>query len=96
MGAQRIIFIDGPAVLDSRLWHDNAPGVALIQHSLERLAAAGFIADQPFTTLSRLLWGAFLEAGLYIAYADDLDNAQQEMASGLEQLFGRLLLRSCP
>ncbi len=51
---------------------------------------AGFIAKQPFGTLSRLLWGAFLEAALRIAYTEDVDATQQEMLRGLEQLIAGL------
>ena len=90
-GTQRILYIDGPAVLPMYLWHENALAIAAIQNALEQLALAGFIAKQPFGTLSRLLWGAFLEAALHIAYStDDVDATQQEMRRGLEQLIAGL------
>ena len=89
-GTQRILYIDGPAVLSVYSWRESAPAIATIQNALEQLAVAGFIAKQPFGTLSRLLWGAFLEAALHIAYTDDGDAAQQEMLRGLEQLIAGL------
>ena len=70
-GEQRIIFVDGPAVLGPRLWHDNEPGLMTIKHGLEQLAEAGLIAKQPFGPLAHLFFGAFLEAGLCIVYSSD-------------------------
>ena len=89
--AQRIIFRDGPAVLDSEVWHKNVQGVDLISQSLKQLSAAGVIEEAP-EALARLLWGAFLEAGLFISNAADADKAQHEMHQGLRYLLG--LLRS--
>lgn len=86
----RILYIDGPAVLPLHVWHDNAPACATIQRNLEQLAASGFIEKQPFEVLARLLWGAYLEAALCVAYADDVNAAQQDMLRGLEQLIARL------
>ena len=87
---QRILYIDGPAILAPHVWRENAPGIATIQNALEQLAIAGLIAKQPFGTLARLLWGTLLEAALYVAYADDVDATQQEMLRGLEQLIAGL------
>ena len=96
-GRQRILYIDGPAVLPMYLWHENALAIAAIQNALEQLALAGFIAKQPFGTPSRLLWGAFLEAALHIAYStDDVDATQQEMLRGLEQLIAGLRIEPLP
>ena len=86
-GEQRILFVDGPAVMGSGIWHENIPAVTTIEHGLNTLAAAGFIAQGPFGVLARLLWGAFLEAGLYMTRADDPDEARRDMSHGLQQLF---------
>lgn len=91
-GPQRILYIDGPAVLPPRLWHDNTLAIATIQNALEQLAAAGFIAQQPFGTLACLFWGAFLEAALRVSYADDAEVTQENMRQGLIQLISGLRL----
>ena len=88
--AQRIIFLDGPSVLDPRVCRENVQAVDLIRRSLEQLATEGFIEDAPGDTLARLLWGSFLEAGLCITYAADAEKVQREMARGLEYLFESL------
>ena len=92
--AQRIIFLDGPSVLDPHVWHEHVPAVNLIRQSLERLVSSGFIEEAPCETLARLLWGSFLEAGLCISYAHDVAEVQRDMARGLEHLFGSLRVRS--
>ncbi len=88
--AQRIIFTDGPSVLDSDTWHNDVPGVNLIRHNLEQLAAEGFIEEAPYDALARLLQGVFLEAGIYITHAPDRVKARREMLQGLEHLFNSL------
>ena len=88
--AQRIIFTDGPSVLDPDIWHNDEPGVNLIRHSLEQLAAEGFIEEAPYDALARLLLGVFLEVGIYITHATDRVKARREMLQGLEHLFNSL------
>ena len=60
------------------------PAISTIQAALEQLAIAGFIEKQPFGTLARLLWGAFLEAALRLAHTDEPEATKQEMLLGLE------------
>ena len=95
-GTQRILYIDGPAVLPPRLWRDNTLAIATIQKALEQLALAGFIAKQPFGALSHLLWGAFLEAALRVSHADDAEATQENMRRGLEQLIAGLRVEPLP
>lgn len=90
-GDQRIIFQDGPAVLDVDIWYHDIPGVSLIQESLDQLIAAGYMIQTVSTkTLAHLLWGAFLEAGRQLTYAADKAHAQEEVARGLQSLFAGL------
>ena len=93
-GDQRIIYCDGPFVLDPDIWYDSAPGVALIRQTLGLLAAGGLIEEEPSETLARLLAGSFLEAGLCITYADDIAEARRDMAQGLEDLLGSLRVQA--
>ena len=92
-GRQRILYIDGPAVLPADLWHENVPGIATIQAGLEQLAQAGFIEEQPFGALARLFWGAFLEAAFRLAHSDDPEATKQEMMLGLERLIAGLRVK---
>lgn len=48
---------------------------------------------QPFGTLARLLWGAFLEAALRLAHTDEPEATKQEMLLGLEQLIAGLRVK---
>ena len=92
--AQRIIFADGPSVLDPEVWHTNVQGVYLITQFLEQLEAEGFIEENtPHKALARLVWGAFLEAGVYIAHATDSVEAQHEMLSGLKHWLEKLRIK---
>ena len=92
--AQRIIFTDGPSVLAPDIWHKNVQGVNFITQFLEQLEAEGFIEEKtPHKALARLLWGAFLEAGVYISHATDSVEAQHEMLSGLKHWLEKLRVK---
>ncbi len=91
--AQRIIFTDGPSVLDPDIWHKNVQAVDLIGQVLGQLATEGFIEEAPHKTLARLVWGSFLEAGVYISHAPDAVRAQHEMLQGLKYLLGKLRIK---
>ena len=92
--AQRIIFTDGPSVLDPEVWHKNVQGVHLITQFLEQLEAEGFIEEHtPHQALARLVWGAFLEAGVYVSHATDSVEAQHEMLFGLRHWLEKLRIK---
>ena len=92
--AQRIIFTDGPSVLAPDIWHKNVQAVNLITQVFEQLEAEGFIEEKtPHKALARLLWGAFLEAGVYISHATDSVEAQHEMLSGLKHWLEKLRIK---
>ena len=92
--AQRIIFIDGPSVLAPEVWHKNVQGVNLITQFLGQLAVEGFIEEKtPHKALARLVWGAFLEAGVYVSHAPDSVGAQHEMLEGLQYCLGKLRIK---
>ena len=93
-GSQRILYLDGPSVLQAQVWHDNVPAVTLIRQTLERLLAEGLIRrETPCETLASLLWSSFLEAGITIALSNDVAKTQKEMARGLEYLFESLRIK---
>ncbi len=92
--AQRIIFTDGPAVLGPQVLHKNVPALNFITASLEQLKAEGFLEEEtPHQALARLVWGALLEAGVYVAHAADPVEAQREMLHGLQYWLGTLRVR---
>ena len=94
ISAQRIIFTDGPSVLDPDIWHKNVQGIGFITQGLEQLAAEGFIEEKtPQQALARLLWGALLEAGVYVSHATDSVGAQHEMLQGLQYCLGKLRIK---
>ena len=92
--AQRIIFADGPSVLDPDVWHKNVQGVNLLAQVFEQLKAEGFIEEKtPHKAMARLLWGAFLEAGVYVSHATDSIGAQHEMLEGLQYWLRKLRIK---
>ncbi len=91
---QRIVYTDGPAVLGQEIWHTNVPALDFITASLEQLKAEGFLEEKtPHHILARLMWGALLEAGLYVSHAADPVGAQREVLHGLKFWFEKLLDR---
>ena len=60
---ERILLVDGPAVLGWRAWRDLADryGLGLLQHALQAAIDAGAITPQPVTPLAHVLIGALDE-----------------------------------
>ncbi len=74
---QRIVLIDGRAVLPWTEWHriHNDHGVTLLRADLRRALNRRLIRDLPLATVATLLSGALHEACILIAHADDADAA---------------------
>ncbi|GGP92256.1 TetR/AcrR family transcriptional regulator [Streptosporangium pseudovulgare] len=70
---QRIMLIDGPAVLGWNEWRafDEAASARHLTDALTRLIEAGVIARQPIAPLTHLLSGAMNEAALWLATSTD-------------------------
>ncbi|MFI6943687.1 TetR/AcrR family transcriptional regulator [Streptomyces sp. NPDC050418] len=70
---QRIMMIDGPAVLGWAEWRalDEQSSARHLAEVLEELVAAGVVAEQPVAPLVRLLSGAMNEAALWLATSED-------------------------
>ncbi|MFG1752806.1 TetR/AcrR family transcriptional regulator [Streptosporangium sandarakinum] len=70
---QRIMLIDGPAVLGWNEWRafDEATSARHLTDALTRLIEAGIIARQPIAPLAHLLSGAMNEAALWLATSAD-------------------------
>lgn len=85
---QRIVLLDGPAVLGWEEWReiDSQYGLGLVKASLENAMETGLIARQPVDPLAHLLVGALDEAAMYIARADDDRLARREMGESIERM----------
>ena len=70
---QRIALTDAPSVLGLAAWREieERYGLALVQMALENLIEEDLIEPQPVEPLAHLMLGAFTEAGLMIARAED-------------------------
>ncbi|MFC4560436.1 TetR/AcrR family transcriptional regulator [Nocardiopsis mangrovi] len=70
---QRIMLIDGPAVLGWNEWRrmDEESSARHLTEALTAMAETGAIAPQPVEPLARLLSGAMNEAALWLARSDD-------------------------
>ncbi|AFT99238.1 TetR/AcrR family transcriptional regulator [Nocardia brasiliensis] len=71
---QRIMLIDGPAVLGWNEWRalDAAASARHLEEALQTLIDAGVLARQPVAPLTHLLSGAMNEAALWLATTTDL------------------------
>jgi AcrR family transcriptional regulator len=89
---ERILLLDGPAVLGWQAWRDLADryGLGLLQHALQEAIEAGAISAQPVVPLAHVLIGALDECALYVARTDDPAAARQQCTAILQQLLDGL------
>ncbi|HET9164001.1 MAG TPA: helix-turn-helix domain-containing protein [Solirubrobacterales bacterium] len=89
---QRIVLIDGPAVLGWDRWREIASehGLGLIEATLQAAIEAGAIAEQPTRPLAHVLMGALDEAAMLVARADDPDLMRVEVGRTLDLLLAGL------
>ncbi|RIQ36733.1 TetR/AcrR family transcriptional regulator [Jiangella rhizosphaerae] len=88
---QRIMLIDGPAVLGWDVWRalDDASSGRHLREALQAVIDDGVIAPQPVEPLMHLLSGAMNEAALWLARSDDprdLDDTVAALHSLLDAL----------
>ncbi|MGP3955649.1 TetR/AcrR family transcriptional regulator [Nonomuraea sp. 3N208] len=93
-GIQRIMLIDGPAVLGWNEWRamDEAASARHLADVLTVLIKQGTIAPQPVAPLTHLLSGAMNEAALWLAESDDPADLPATQAA-LAQLLDALRIR---
>jgi AcrR family transcriptional regulator len=86
---QRILLIDGPAVLGWQQWRalEEEHGLGVIGALLERAVAGGELEPQPTRVMAHLLLAVVNDAALFIANADDPDRAAQEAAQAFNRIF---------
>ncbi|MGS2809005.1 TetR/AcrR family transcriptional regulator [Nocardia sp. MW-W600-9] len=88
---QRIMLIDGPAVLGWHEWRalDEANSARHLHEALESLVDAGILAPQPIAPLTQLLSGAMNEAALWLATTPD-PGALPDTITALDKLLAGL------
>jgi AcrR family transcriptional regulator len=89
---QRIVLLDGPAVLGWEAWHESDVnfGLELLQLSIQAAIEGGTVEKQPVAPLSHMLLGALNGSGLEIARARDPARARREMRKALDRLLAGL------
>ena len=89
---QRVVLLDGPAVLGWERWRDIGLryGLGLVSAVLADAIAAGLIPEQPVDPLAHALVGSLDEAALYVARATDPVTARKEMGAVVQQLITAL------
>jgi AcrR family transcriptional regulator len=90
---QRIVLIDGPAVLGWQRWRDIGMryGLGLVEGMLAQAIELGRIPAQSVPPLAHVLVGALDEAALYVARAEDYDAASEEVGAVIAKLLAGLL-----
>lgn len=85
---QRILLVDGPAVLGWDVWRtiDNDYGLGLLEGALQRAVDAGRLPPQPTRAAAHVLLGALDEAAMVVARADDPGAARTEMGQTVHRL----------
>ncbi len=94
---QRILLIDGPAVLGWRKWREleSHYGLGAIQAMLQRADEEGDLAEgQPLEVLAHVLLAAADEAALFIANASDPYEARDQAVQTLDLLLAGLHSRT--
>ena len=85
---QRIVLIDGPAVLGWDLWRaiDAEHGLGLLEGAVQNAIDAGRLAPQSARAVAHVLLGALDEAAMVVARADDPISARAEMGKTVRHL----------
>jgi AcrR family transcriptional regulator len=85
---QRILLIDGPAVLGWDKWREleSHYGLGMLATALENAMKSGIIRRQPVRPLAHLLLAAVEEAALLIAHAPDPASTRIEVGKTLDSL----------
>jgi AcrR family transcriptional regulator len=89
---QRIVLLDGPAVLGWDRWREIATehGLGLIEATLQAAVEAAEIDPQPVRPLAHVLMGALDEAAMLVARADDAERMRAEVGGTLAALLDGL------
>ena len=89
---QRIVLLDGPAVLEPEVHLDLSEryGLGAMRSALAEAMEAGRVAPAPVEPLARMLLAALMAAAQQVARAADQAVARREAGEALDHLLGRL------
>jgi len=89
---QRIVLVDAPAVLGWTRWTEigNRYNVGMVRALLTDAVETGRIPPQPIEATVLTILGAMREATLYVALAEDHDQARQEAGIVMNRLIQAL------
>jgi AcrR family transcriptional regulator len=89
---QRIVLLEGPAVLGWETWQEieERYGYGLVAAAVQAAIGAGLIDAQPVGPLAHVLFGALSQAGLMVARADDPVAARTDMVTAMDRLLDGL------
>jgi AcrR family transcriptional regulator len=90
--ARRIVLLDAPAVLGWERWRDigNRHNMGLVRGLLRYGIESGRIPPQPVEPLAHTLLGALREAALYLAQAEDREQAAKDVGAVVDRLIQTL------
>ena len=93
---RQLMLLDAPSVIG---WADyremsQRNGVAATEELLNAAIAAGQLRPQPLRPLALVLLGALDEAAMYLAGADDPEQAQEDVRAVIRDLIGGILTGS--
>ncbi len=83
---QRIVLVDGPAVLGWQAWRkmDAETSVRSLRAGLQELSKEGLLAPTPLEAMTQLLSGAMNELALWVAQSADREQAMREAETALD------------
>jgi AcrR family transcriptional regulator len=89
---QRIVIVEGPAVLGWETWHEieERYGHGLVVAGVAAAVDAGLVERQPVEPLANVLFGALAQAGMVVARAADPGAARTEMEAAMDRLLDAL------
>ena len=85
---RRIVLVDAPSVLGFKEWRQvlGRHGLGLLAAALQAAMDSGAIARQPVMPLAHAITGALNGAAMYVAEAEDPEQAREEMTPVLDRL----------
>jgi AcrR family transcriptional regulator len=91
---QRIVLVEGPAVLGWARWNEvgNRYNIDMVQDLIANAITAGCIPPQPVEATALTLLGAMREATLFVARAQDRDQARTDAAIAMDRMIDSLNL----
>lgn len=89
---QRVMLIDGPAVLGWDVWRavDSDYGFGILERAVQNAMDAGRLLPGSATAVAHVLSGALDEAAMVVARADDPAAAREEMSQTIRRLLDGL------